>query len=190
MNPIRWTVGGLRVPFHIASSTFRLFRMRSGIRRLCCRSSKSRTILALALDSTDCFLRISHLKLTRWADHITAAVDHAPTLRSRLSACCDEVKDLPPDKRRSGKLGPSGGRKSEVAEIPTSQEVRASLCRILCHGSMAGMRTRVTIIGMVALAALLYAVKFSPHPIRWLIGLIAAVPLSAAIAGGLPQDEP
>jgi hypothetical protein len=55
---------------------------------------------------------------------------------------------------------------------------------------MAGMRTRVTIIGMVAVAALLYAVKFSPHPIRWLIGLIVAVPISAAIAGGLPQKEP
>lgn len=55
---------------------------------------------------------------------------------------------------------------------------------------MACMRTRVTIIGMVALAALLYAVKFSPHPIRWLIALIAALPISAAIAGGLPQNEP
>jgi hypothetical protein len=52
---------------------------------------------------------------------------------------------------------------------------------------MAGMNTRATVIGLVALGALLYAVKFSPHPVRWIIGLLIAVPISAAIAVGLSQ---
>lgn len=63
------------------------------------------------------------------------------------------------------------------------------MCEALSRGSMTGMRTRATILGLVSLAVLLYTVKFSPHPMRWLVGLIVAVPICAAIAGGLPQNE-
>jgi hypothetical protein len=50
------------------------------------------------------------------------------------------------------------------------------------------MKNRAAIIGLVAAFALLYAVKFSTHPTRWIIGLIIAIPISAAIAAGFSRD--
>jgi hypothetical protein len=52
------------------------------------------------------------------------------------------------------------------------------------------MKTRITMIGLVAGVALLYAVKFSHHPVRWVLGLLIAVPVSAAIAAGLSPKQP
>ncbi len=87
----------------------------------------------------------------------------------------------------SGSLPAQGSKLPYKAPL---QELRVSLCEGLRPASIACLRTRVTILGLVAVAALLYAVKFSPHPIRWLIGLIVALLISAAIAGSLPQDKP
>jgi hypothetical protein len=53
---------------------------------------------------------------------------------------------------------------------------------------MAGMKNRATIIGLAAAAVLLYAVRFSQHPVRWIIGLLIAVPITTAIVAGLARS--
>jgi hypothetical protein len=46
------------------------------------------------------------------------------------------------------------------------------------------MKRRATIFALVLAVLLLYAIRFSTHPVAWIIGLIAALPIGAAILAG------
>jgi|HubBroStandDraft_2_1064218.scaffolds.fasta_scaffold6633657_1 hypothetical protein len=48
---------------------------------------------------------------------------------------------------------------------------------------MAGMKKSIGIFAPIVLVSAICAMKFSRHPIAWLIGLIASIPIFAAIAG-------
>ncbi len=48
---------------------------------------------------------------------------------------------------------------------------------------MAGMKKSISIFASIVMVSAICAVKFSHHPVGWLIGLTASIPIFAAIAG-------
>jgi hypothetical protein len=53
---------------------------------------------------------------------------------------------------------------------------------------MAGMKKGIAIFAAIISLSAYCAMKFSHHPIPWLIGLTASIPIYAAIAGGLQKE--
>jgi cadmium resistance protein CadD (predicted permease) len=51
------------------------------------------------------------------------------------------------------------------------------------------MKKSILIFAAIVLASTFYAIKFSHHPIAWLIGLIASIPIFAAIAGAFEKND-
>jgi hypothetical protein len=51
--------------------------------------------------------------------------------------------------------------------------------------SMAGMKNGIAIYAVIILILAFCAIKFSHHPVVWLIGLAASIPIFAAIAGAV-----
>jgi hypothetical protein len=50
---------------------------------------------------------------------------------------------------------------------------------------MAGMKNGIVIYAIIILVLALCTIKFSHHPVAWLIGLAASIPIFAAIAGAV-----
>jgi hypothetical protein len=47
----------------------------------------------------------------------------------------------------------------------------------------------IALFAMIVLVAAICAFKFSYHPIAWLIGLTASIPIYAAISGGIFRNQ-
>ena len=54
---------------------------------------------------------------------------------------------------------------------------------------MAGMTKSILIFAMIVLISAICAIKFSRHPVAWLIGLAASIPIFAAIAGAFLKTD-
>jgi cadmium resistance protein CadD (predicted permease) len=54
---------------------------------------------------------------------------------------------------------------------------------------MAGMKKFIGVFATIILVSAICALKFSLHPIAWLIGLIASIPVGAAIAGAFLKSN-
>jgi len=50
-------------------------------------------------------------------------------------------------------------------------------------------RQAIAVFSVIVFVAAILAMRFSSHSGAWLIGLIASVPLFAAILGGLPDPK-
>jgi hypothetical protein len=53
----------------------------------------------------------------------------------------------------------------------------------------AGMKKSIGIFAAIVLVSAICAMKFSRHPIAWLIGLAASIPIFAAIAGAFLKTD-
>jgi len=51
------------------------------------------------------------------------------------------------------------------------------------------MRKSTMLFAVIVLVAAVFAVKFSHHPIAWLIGLAVSIPIFAAVAGAFLQSD-
>jgi hypothetical protein len=51
------------------------------------------------------------------------------------------------------------------------------------------MKKSIGIFAMIVLVFAICAIKFSPHPIAWLIGLAASIPIFAAIGGAFLKTD-
>jgi len=54
---------------------------------------------------------------------------------------------------------------------------------------MAGMKKSIAMFTTILLVLTIFAIKFSHHPIAWLIGLTASIPIFAAIAGAFLKAD-
>ena len=52
-----------------------------------------------------------------------------------------------------------------------------------------GMKKGVGIFGAVILVSAICAIKFAPHPVLWILGLTASIPIYAAIAGAFMKNR-
>jgi hypothetical protein len=54
---------------------------------------------------------------------------------------------------------------------------------------MAGMKKSIGIFVAIVLVSAILAIKFSSHPVTWLIGLTVSIPIFAAIAGAFLKTD-
>jgi hypothetical protein len=55
--------------------------------------------------------------------------------------------------------------------------------------SIAGMSKSIVIFAAIVLVSAICAIKFSHHPVAWLIGLTASIPIFAAIVGAFLKTD-
>jgi hypothetical protein len=51
------------------------------------------------------------------------------------------------------------------------------------------MTKRVGLFGVVILLSAVCAIRFSQHPVVWILSLTASIPIYAAIAGAFPKSR-